>query len=111
MTDRQYAATEEEWRAFCMIGDIREIASPRFVRLINLAHAEGLLPLMLSDDLAAVAIRASELIATLSGLICSEYSLARTRNPMSEEDRSLDFASSFTRRTNSYGFVAIGVPF
>jgi hypothetical protein len=69
----EFTATEEEWRAFCKMGDIRQIASPRFARLVNLAHAEGLLAPMLAGDQEAVRRRASELLDALSAQIYSQY--------------------------------------
>jgi hypothetical protein len=69
----KFTATEDEWCAFIMMGDIREIASPRFARLVNLAHAEGLLGPMLAGDQEAVQRRASQFLDALCARIHSEY--------------------------------------
>jgi hypothetical protein len=62
-----------EKRAYFKMFDIRQIASPGFVHLVNLAHEEGLLALILAKDLKAVHLSASELLASLAGQIYSWY--------------------------------------
>jgi hypothetical protein len=83
----EFTATADEWRAFCMMGDIREIASPRFARLVNFAHAEGLLAPMLAGDSEAVQRRASELLDTLSAQIHSQYPATPIQHPRQLDDR------------------------
>src|SRR3954463_3626647 len=65
--------TDEEWRAFWRIGQIKEIASPGFARRLNLAREEGLLAPLLAGDSDTVARLASECIESLSEQICWVY--------------------------------------
>ena len=61
--------SDEEWQAYWRIGQIREIASPGFVRRLEIAREEGLLIPLLAGDLGTAEILASECIKSLSGQI------------------------------------------
>jgi hypothetical protein len=67
--EHQWTATDAEWRAFCKMGDVKEIASPRFARLTRIAHAEGLLAPMLAGELEEVQRFASQLLDALAAQI------------------------------------------
>ena len=71
--EHKFTATEDEWHAFCKMGDIKEIASPRFARLVNLARVEGLLGPLLAGDQEVVQRCASEFLDALSAKIHSQY--------------------------------------
>lgn len=69
----EHRCSKEEWAAFVRIGDLEEIASPRFARLAKLARDEGLLEAMLVNDSEEVVRRVSELSTYLAALIRSQY--------------------------------------
>jgi hypothetical protein len=86
----KFTATEDEWRAFCKMGEVRAIASPLFSDRVNLAHAEGLLTPMLAGDREAVQRRASELLESLAARIHSEYPTTPIQHPMMGDDRPVE---------------------
>ena len=81
--ERQEGAkcSPEEWLAFVKIGQIREVLSPRFVQLINLARAEGLLEGLLEGDSEMVQRRGSELLSCLAARINTDYSITQKSTP------------------------------
>jgi hypothetical protein len=62
-------ATDAEWEAYWIIGQIKEIASPGFAHRLEIAREEGLLEPLLAGDLDRVAQLASERIKFLSAQI------------------------------------------
>lgn len=73
--------SDDEWRAFVKMGQIREILAPRFAYLVSLARAEGLLNGLLADDPEAVQRLGSELMDTLAAQIHSQYQTSQSRTP------------------------------
>jgi hypothetical protein len=75
--------SDDEWRAYWRIGQIREIASPGFAYRVNLARELGLLAPLLAGDSDKVATVASECIESLSAQIHWVY-----QQPSPEPSRS-----------------------
>src|ERR1700730_11510789 len=69
MSTSDNQCSDDEWRAYWRIGQIREIASPGFARRLEIAHEEGLLAPLLAGDSDKVARVASECIESLSAQI------------------------------------------
>jgi hypothetical protein len=63
--------SDEEWRAYRKLLEIKGIASPGFARRVNLARELGLLTPLIEGDWEAVERVASESISSLSALIHS----------------------------------------
>lgn len=81
--------SDEEWRAFWRIGQIREIAEPGFARRLEIAREEGLLALLLAGDRDGVERVASECIESLSAQIRWVYP-----QPVSELSPPADMTNS-----------------
>jgi hypothetical protein len=64
----QLATDDGGWAAFYRMNDLREIASPRFARLIELAREEGLLVPLLAGDSETV----EKAAAALREKLCEE---------------------------------------
>jgi hypothetical protein len=81
-----------ELNAFVRKYDVKEILSPRFVRLVGLAHAEGLLARILSDDLVTAERHAAALITRLSATLHRDCRISHTHTPMLQDGDRPDVA-------------------